>query len=428
MLPIFAFEADEDIVVLRQTLRQIEQEDALDVARLTTLQRVAHKIKGTSGAIGCVSMSSIAYLIEAIARLVIVGAVNPIIGLHALVQAVVALEVTLDGLIADRQEHSEALDELRAELESLGIEVAASGANAPALLSMPDNLVPSAPHTSSPSALDIAAGHGLARTAEEPIFVSPFVRVDTRRFEQLLRHTEQMAELQAPLEQAQAQVETALKELQAAQVRLRDLEMIFSSVAMSSQNTNIWLGAMNEELPSSSLVARILDKSLARTGHFSRGTAHGLPVKAESGPPLWDELEIEHYTEGQVLVQQFSEAIADVATASSQLRLAFAHLHDILQRHRVEAASVRSGALLLRLTPLSALLSSLRRAVLMSAFAQSREVSFEVTGETIEIDQDVLEELKTPLLQLVRSCILGTMPTEDEEVVGRTATSFTSSI
>src|SRR5579875_3193577 len=115
MLSVFAFEADEDIAVLRRTLRQIEREDTLDVARFTVLQNVAHKIKGTAGAVGCFAMSTIAYQIEAIARLVIAGTVSQLIGLKALVQAVLTLEVTLDGLIADRVEHSEALEDLQAE-------------------------------------------------------------------------------------------------------------------------------------------------------------------------------------------------------------------------------------------------------------------------------------------------------------------------
>lgn len=412
MLSVFAFEADEDIAILRRTLRQIEREDtqdAQDTAHLTTLQHVAHKIKGTAGAVGCFAMSTIAYQIEAIARLIIAGTVSQLIGLKALVQAVLALEVTLDGLIADRVEHNDPLEELQAEYRALGIDVAASGANAPMQ-----------PASSTVFSV-LPRKRTTARRAggEDISFSAPFVRIDTKRFEQLLRHTERMAELQAPLEQVQAQVELALKELQTAQVRLRRLETIFTTVTLTTKNEYIQLERqlLREELPSSSLVARILREATERTGHLyqRRGKQKDLSGRATPTSPLWDELEIEHYTENEVLMQQFNEAIADIATASSQLRLAFSRLHELLQLRRAQVADVRSDTLLLRLTPLNVLFTRLQRAVMMSAQAQAREVQFEMQGETVEIDQDILEELKNPLLQLVRDCVAGSISSSDSD-------------
>src|SRR5579884_1723826 len=167
MLSVFAFEADEDIAILRRTLRQIEREDTLDTGRLMTLQHLAHKIKGTAGAVGCFAMSTIAYHIEAISRLIINGTVDPLMGLPALVDAVFALEVTLDGLVADRQEHPDALEELEAKYKALGIEVTASGANAP--VQRPDQSVPSEAASSSKH----AAVRKPAQSVEEPSFISP---------------------------------------------------------------------------------------------------------------------------------------------------------------------------------------------------------------------------------------------------------------
>ncbi len=421
MLSVFAFEADEDIAVLRRTLQQIEREDMLDAARFTILQNVAHKIKGTAATVSCFAMSTIAYQIEAIARLVSAGTVSRLIGLKALAQAVRALEVTLDGLIADRVEHSAPLEDLQAEYRALGINVELSGAKAPTL-------------PTSSSTFMVLSGTREASTAqpadrsgEDAAFAAPFVRIDTKRFEQLLRHTERLEELQVPLEQAQEQVELALSELQAAQARLRRLETIFTTLSLTSKNAHLQLERqmLSEELPSSSLVARILREATGRTGHLyqrrSRQRGSFEDGNAPLNSPLWDELEIEHYTENEVLMQQFSEAIADVATASSQLRLAFSRLHELMQIQHTQANSVRSDTLLLRLTPLTALFSRLQRAVMMGAQAQARELQFEVRGETVEIDQDILEELKNPLLQLVRDCVGGSIPTmqEDEEGEGR---------
>src|SRR5438128_5446009 len=44
VLAIFFSEVEEDIVAMRQALRQLEQGDNIDSARLTSLRRVAHKL------------------------------------------------------------------------------------------------------------------------------------------------------------------------------------------------------------------------------------------------------------------------------------------------------------------------------------------------------------------------------------------------
>src|SRR5438445_764508 len=58
MLALFVGEVDEDMATIQRTLQQLEPDDQLDTARLQTLQRTAHKMKGTSGAIGYTAMAS----------------------------------------------------------------------------------------------------------------------------------------------------------------------------------------------------------------------------------------------------------------------------------------------------------------------------------------------------------------------------------
>src|SRR5579875_3482248 len=64
MLILFASEADEDIGIMRRALSQVEQDNSTNSPGLVTLGRAAHKLKGTSGAMGCESMSAIAAQIE----------------------------------------------------------------------------------------------------------------------------------------------------------------------------------------------------------------------------------------------------------------------------------------------------------------------------------------------------------------------------
>ena len=121
----------------------------------------------------------------------------------------------------------------------------------------------------------------------------------------------------------------------------------------------------------------------------------------------WDDLEIDRFTENDVLAHSLGEAIADVTTASAQLRAAFAQLSRITQQHIDQATNVRNDTLLLSLAPISTLVPRIERAIMMSALAQQHQVLFETEGETTEIDQEILEKVMQPLLQLVRTCTAG---------------------
>ena len=404
MLTLFASEADEDMVTLRRTLQQLEPDEQLDIAHLQTLQRTAHKMKGTAGAIGCTAMSSIAHHIEELTRLIISGKVVPFIGLNALAQTVDALEATLNSFVTHGQESSTPLAELEAEYKALNIDIQAA---IPAKSAGDEESMPV--RIAFKTTEENVSSERVTRPLQEHPVTAPLVRVDVHRFEQLVLHTEQLAELSAPLENAQAEVEKALQELHTAQARLRYLETLLSAPLMAKMSNSVSGQAGNDERPTSSLVARILDEAAERTGHsyqrkVKQQSYQARRLRLDASLP-WDELEIDRFTESDVLMHSFSEVIADVATAASQLRIAFAHLNHVTQMHMDLAANVRNDTLLLRLAPISTLVPRIERAVTMSAIAQQRQVQFEVEGETTEIDQDILEELMHPLLQLVRTCV-----------------------
>lgn len=403
MLNLFTTETDEDLTILQRTLQQLEPDDQLDSIHLQTLQRTAHKMKGTTGAIGCTVMSSIAHHIEELVRLIISGKVVPFIGLNALVQTVRALEVTFNSFVTGGQESTTPLTELEAEYKALNIDIHA--ATFPKFGRNEESMPMRMPFKATEEDYSERESRHLQEQSASP----PYVRVDVHRFEQLALHTEQLAELRAPLENAQAEVEKALHELQTTQGRLRYLETLLSTPLIAKISNNKFGYAENDERPTSSLVARILDEASERTGHSYQHKIKlqpGVAARLKLGRSLtWDELELDHFTESDLLIHSFNEAIADVATAASQLRTAFDHLNRVMQTHMNQADNVRNDTLLLRLAPISTLVPRIERVVAMSAIAQQRQVQFEVEGETTEIDQDILEELKHPLLQLVRTCV-----------------------
>lgn len=401
MLALFAMEADEDITTMRSALQQIEQDDRVGSPGFVALQRAAHKVAGTAGAIGCDSMSAIARSIEKVIKLVRSETVAYLTGLIALAHAVRALESTLHSVVANGYESKSSLLELEEEYKALDIDIHA--------VDIPEN----------PS-------HD---TAEDTLFqmTSP-ARIDQLHLDQLIQHTEKLVELHIPLKNAQKEVETALYELQAAQARLRRLEPLLSSMSLSLDTPNNDMSASAEH-PASSLVVRILNEAVERTGRIQQFKSKSLPQPlAVQDTALWDEMEIDRFTETGVLAHSLSEAIADIATATTRLRLAFAHLRSVVERRLIQTGIVHNDALLLRSMPFSVLLTLLQQAVEMlvgaQTGAQKGKVQFEASGEMTMIDQDILEALTDPLLEFVRSSVaeslfLGDKSEQDGEQVLR---------
>jgi len=323
MLVLFVTEADEDIMVMRETLRQLEQDDPADPASLMALQRTAHKLKGTAGSIGYERISTIAQYVEKFVAAVKNGTINNLAGLIAIMHAIQALEATLYGIAAGGQESDTPLAELEVMYTSLNIDI----------------------HTGE------AAEKMPARETKplEPVSHSaamPTVQVDARHLEQLILHIEQLAEQRPSLARAQAQVETAQQELVAAQARLQHLEVLLSTVSLSWKTPD---SLAHDEPATASLVARILNEAARRIGHThrARSRSHLQSARSETAQGImrWDELEIEAYTDDQLLVRSLGEAISDVVTASSRLRLALAQLNQALQKQVTQTTMVRNVAL-----------------------------------------------------------------------------------
>lgn len=360
MFALFATEADEDIATMWQALHQLEYDDDRKLSSsLITLKNAAHKLKGTAGTVGCDAMSRIARHVELGVKLVQDGAIPSMTGLVALVHAVRALEVTLYSTIIEGRESDTALSELEADWSALNIPEPHRGSLEAALDRRGESEAGESQHV------------GLESQTQASLPLVGVMGVEWGDPPPQLLHTEQLEAQRAPMENAVAEVQTALQELHTAQARLQHLETLLftqgdrkgpprhplppSPLPRNGRSRKV----LEEERPPSSLVARILDEATERTGQahqrksryghsreYAGWAVGGVPPVWQLGTaPFWDELEMDRYTEGDLLVRSLSEAIADVATASSQVRLAFARLDRTVQTYMSVAASVRGDVL-----------------------------------------------------------------------------------
>lgn len=377
MLMLFANEAEEDIATMLRALQDLEQDNQASSPGLVTLGRAAHKLKGTAGAMGCEVMSTIAWHVEEEIQLLKEGKITVYTALSALVHAIKALELTLQSLVDDGQESVRPLQDLLQELNSL--------------------------NTADEQALAITGKQKAIKKEElEPAFVPPAAPFDLRQLHSLISHTEHLIELNTPLQSIQKQIAKSLMELQAAHGRLHYLEGVLSTVAFPGMAGSE--GNQSGEHSGSSLVARILQRTGRPTPTRQRSpSAPLIPPGAPLEPALWDEMEMDRFTEHKILLQSFSEAVADVLTASTQLKTAHAQMDAYLEQQARQAMVIRNDALRLRSAPFSILLARVQHIVQTLAQRHKRSIQLETAGETTEIDQDILEFLAEPLLELIRA-------------------------
>ena len=383
MLALFATEADEEIATMRLAVQQLEQDNRLDSKGLKALKRCAHKVAGTAAAIGCASMSSIARHIETIIKLVEGENLTFQSALIALFNSIQALDATLHSLVSNGFESKNPLLELEEAYKRLNIDVRKT-------------------QLALSETTDVTSTQWFSQQTGELDPNSTSLRVDSHHFNKLLESAENFIELDIPMEHAQKQVETALNELQFAQSRLRRLEPLLSSLTISVNATPDTL-VEDAGYPPSSLVARILQEASLRTSHVPqiKNVARPQPLLSYEAA-LWDEMEIDRFSETNVLTHSLTEAITDVALATTHLRQALIHLKSIVAQQVNQASTVRNEVFLLRSLPFNFLVTRLRAAIEMIAGAHSERIQFEISGESVEINQDVLEKLANPLLELVQ--------------------------
>lgn len=401
MLSIFVTEVDEDIADMQRALTLLRQDQSLATLpassqmprpALSALRRGAHKIRGTAAAIGCSSLSTIAHSIETLIELAHGQHIEWHTGLLALGYAIDALRETLESVAAQGQESILPLLTLEEQYADLRLPMSSTGRVGH--MGLTDENAGDEPDEVGGVGGRGAWGGALIGEMMEDMFYAPEW---ADRLAQLLAHVEQLGERQHEIEDARREVEAALAELRASQTRLRRIETFVTALPISSPSNAAAVGARQfslDELAPSSLVARILREADQRTGHAyqprpqAASTAMQSPFSASSAlaeTMLWDELELDHFTETHMLARSLNEAIADVATATAQLQLALLHLDALNRQQANMTALIQSDAL--QITPASqtlyeaggaapGLLARVGEQLVIVPFAQTRRIEY----------------------------------------------------
>jgi chemotaxis protein histidine kinase CheA len=134
-----------------------------------------------------------------------------------------------------------------------------------------------------------------------------------------------------------------------------------------------------------------------------RGIAE--PQKNERNKDDFDPLEFDNFSELHTVTRRLIEASADSQQILSQVNEQFTTLSDLLEvQHRLQMAN-QHAVIRTRLVPVSSVVSRLQRSVRQTCRLLDKQVELVITGDTTNIDSNVLTDLMDPLMHILRNAV-----------------------
>jgi two-component system, chemotaxis family, sensor kinase CheA len=346
LLATFKVEAREHIEALASRL--VELENATEEARAGILDatfRHAHSLKGAARAVNVADIEAVCQSLENVFATLKRREISFSAGLFDLLhQAVDILGVLLEQIENPSQASAKPrIATLTRSLQNL----LARKSDAPA----PEPVEPPAEIVIAPGANAPQANAGDKRSAVDT------VRVSTAKLDAVLRQAEEM--------------------LSFKQVAQQHAEKLRQVHAGSSEWKEKWTR---------------LRPDMRLTGQFLQGKGE-LNGHAAPGPPLARIMEFLDWNRN--FVEALETELRDLNQAAARDQRAIATMVDNLLDEMKKVV----------MQPFSTLLEVFPRFVRELSRDQGKEVDFSISGGDVEIDRRVLEEMKDPLIHLVRNCL-----------------------
>ncbi|ADW18481.1 CheA signal transduction histidine kinase [Desulfobulbus propionicus DSM 2032] len=158
---------------------------------------------------------------------------------------------------------------------------------------------------------------------------------------------------------------------------------------------------------------KALDRLSAHFVHLDKSIAS---IKAGKSFAEFDALELDRYTQLNLIIRSLNESAIDVAAIQSNLAGIYSGIGgDISRQHRV-VRELQVQMMKTRMSPMSILTSRLSRTMRDVAFRLGKRVRLIVDGERVELDRVVWEKLADPFMHLVRNAIHHGVETEERRL------------
>lgn len=396
VLAYFGPEASEHLETMTNCLLLLEQQGP-GKEELGRLFRAVHTLKGAAYTVGFSLAGDVAHRIEDLLAAVQEELVQltpaAIEAVFAGIDAIKALLGGPDGLREDVAATVErALEALRAlapAVDAQGVgpirldHRAASEATHPAIAS---DAVPVAGR-------DQHSGEaGRRGGAETGAGARPSIRVTLERLDSLMGLVGELVIARSRLERRLGQLERVGQHLLFGRNRIvqvaRDLE------------------AWQEARP------------LSAAGSFHPTDATDVPAggesAAESLSQLLAGLDLERYDDSAILARGIAEIAADISEVHGQLADLIRSVSDETSQFQRLTGALRNEVTRARMVPVGTLFARVARQVRETAKAAGKRVVLQSSGETVEVDNTIVEQLADPLLHLVRNAVAHGIEAEAE--------------
>jgi chemosensory pili system protein ChpA (sensor histidine kinase/response regulator) len=128
----------------------------------------------------------------------------------------------------------------------------------------------------------------------------------------------------------------------------------------------------------------------------------------------FDLLELDRYSEFNLIIRSLNEAVVDVSAVSSRLSEFYSDLDGHLNRQRVLLSELHHKTMEIRLTPMAAISNRLHRTVRETAKQLGKKARLVISGENVELDKKVWDDLSDPLMHLMRNAVDHGLETSEE--------------
>jgi chemosensory pili system protein ChpA (sensor histidine kinase/response regulator) len=158
-------------------------------------------------------------------------------------------------------------------------------------------------------------------------------------------------------------------------------------------------------------IARSLEVGYEVKAIQASGTAAAVPILS-TGAALersefdeFDGLELNRYSEFNLIIRTLNESVVDVGAISTQLANLHSEFDGYLTRQRVLLSELQDKMMGVRMTPMSTITNRMHRTVREVAASLGKKVRLVIKGEHIELDRVIWEKLTDPLMHLLRNAV-----------------------
>ena len=362
-------------------------------ASVAELFRAVHTLKGAAYVVGCRPVGELAHGLEDL--LVAVrerrAALTPAV-LDAGLTAVDCIKHMLDPASGIELDLTTTASALRARVTALleaapAVPVTESATTpAPVVAAPPPVVAPAAAAAPAPPSVP-------ARPARHARASTPSSRLGRQTIRVALERLDGLMDLVGELVVARSTLERRLAELD----RLGDV--LFTSRARLGQSvTDFERKHMDARLP------------VRRDEHrHEDGT-----TRHRSVAELFAELEFDRYDDFTLFARSVAEVASDIAEVHAEIAaLGRVVREDIGLVHRL-TGEVRTGLGRARLVPIGGLYTRFVRQGQEAARANGKSVRIETSGESVELDASIMEQVVDPLLHLVQNAVVHGLESPDE--------------